>query len=296
MVKNGEEKMEKVKKRLLFDHPILSMIIMPVLLFFIISLAESFIADAIMATFGSGTERHLAAAIGEIIPAAIILIWHVFWFRDELHHFFSAKHFGKGFLIGWGVVAVPILLFAMRILSIAYGEVEMGNPILAIIYGFAPGLGEEVIFRIIPISIAMRSRNKKVITIVLVVTSLMFGLIHGGNILVGADPVQTLMQVIYATGLGLTFAAIYLRTGNIWIMIFVHTFTDFVSYMGLSSQESGGVLADKADMVTIIYLSILSVIFFVNAFVAFRKSKREEIPAVWDEIWGREALEEVTAQ
>lgn len=142
----------------------------------------------------------------------------------------------------------------------------------------------------------MRSRNKNVITAVLIVTSLMFGLTHSANMLVGADPVQTLMQVIYATALGLTFAAIYLRTGNIWITIFIHTFTDFVSYLGLSTQQSGGVLADKADMTTVIGLSIFAVIFFANALVAFRKSKREEIPAVWDRIWGREALEEAVVQ
>lgn len=288
--------MEKTKKRLFFDHPMLSMIIMPVLLFLIIQVAEFIIANMVQAVFGAGTDRHLASALGEIIPAAIVLAMHRVWFKDELHNFFSAKRFGRGLLIGWGVMAVPVVLLVMRILEAFLGELEIGNAVLAFFYAFAPGLGEEVIFRIIPISLAMRSRNKNVITAVLIVTSLMFGLTHSANILVGADPVQTLMQVIYATGLGLTFAAIYLRTGNIWITIFIHTFTDFVSYLGLSTQQSGGVLADKADMTTVIGLSIFAVIFFANALVAFRKSKREEIPAVWDRIWGREALEEAVVQ
>ncbi len=282
--------MEKSKKHIVFDHPILSMILMPVVLFAFITS----VGDIVRALLGISSS-HLISAVGEITAAVIVLALHQFWFRNELHHFFSAKNFGRGLLIGFGVMGVPLILLVMRIVSITLGETKIGNVGLALIYGLAPGIGEEVIFRIIPISIAMRSRNKNVITIVLVVTSLIFGLGHSVNLLAGADPMQTLLQVIYATALGLTFAAIYLRTGNIWITIFIHTLTDFTSYIALDTQEAGGVLADKAEMATIIGLSVLSVIFFINALIAFRKSQREKIPAVWDRIWGREAIAEDVA-
>ncbi len=287
--------MEKMKKRILFDHPMLSMLIMPVVLFFAISFAQVPFGGIIKAVLGAGADSHLVSCISEIAAAGIVLILHQIWFGKELHHFFSAKGFGRGILIGLGVFAVPAVFVAMKLFYTFTGQFEMGNPVNAFFYAFAPGLGEEVIFRIIPISLAMRSRNKNIITTVLIVTSLIFGLVHSGNILAGADPVQTLMQVIYATGLGLTYAAIYLRTGNIWVSIFLHTFTDFNAYIEVSGQQSGGVLADKATMMTVIGLGALSVIFFTNALVAFRKSKREEIPAVWDRIWGREEITEYVA-
>ncbi len=273
----------------------LCMLIMPVALFFATSFAEIPFAGIIRAMLGSGADSHLVSCISEITAAGIVLILHQIWFGKELHHFFSARNFGRGLLIGSGVLAVPVIFVALKVYYTFTGNFEMGNPVFAFFYAFAPGLGEEVIFRIIPISLAMRSRNKNVVTVVLIVTSLIFGLAHSANVFAGADPVQTLMQVIYATGLGLTYAAIYLRTGNMWVSVFMHTFTDFNAYFGVSSQMSGGVLADKATMMTVIGLGALSAIFFTNALVAFRKSKREEIPAVWDRIWGREEITEYAA-
>lgn len=287
--------MERTRKHILFDHPMLSMLIMPVVLFFAISFAEVPFGGIIKSVLGAGADSHLISCISEIAAAGIVLVLHQIWFGKELHHFFSTKNFGRGLLIGAGVLAVPVFFVTMKVYYTLTGRFEMGNPVLAFFYAFAPGLGEEVIFRIIPISLAMRSRNKNIIATVLIVTSLIFGLVHSANMLAGADPVQTLMQVIYATGLGLTYAAIYLRTGNMWVSVFMHTFTDFNAYFGMSGQQSGGVLADKVTMMVVIGLGALSVIFFTNALVAFRKSKREEIPAVWDRIWGREEITEYAA-
>ena len=46
------------------------------------------------------------------------------------------------------------------------------------------------------------------------------------NILSGVDVVSAIIQSVTNVGIGLLFAAIYLRSGSIWALIFIHTLID----------------------------------------------------------------------
>ncbi len=284
--------MEKVRKHKILDHPILSLFLCAVGGYIFVQVGTLIFDEILNMFMGNGTNGNAIVSLAEIIAAVVLLLLHAFWFRKEMHNFWSPKGLGRGLLIGWGLLAVPASLMVINFIS----GVEIGNVGLALLYGLAPGIGEEVMFRVIPISIAMRSKNKKIVTWTFIISSVLFGLVHATNLIVGADPGSTLMQVIYATAIGMAMSAIYMRTGNIWITMVIHTFTDFASYLGVSLQESGGVLSDKMDLDNFIFLAIATAIFLANAFVAFRKSKRDEIPAVWDKIWGREEIPETVEQ
>lgn len=49
-------------------------------------------------------------------------------------------------------------------------------------------------------------------------TSVLFGIVHLGNLVCG-QVASTILQVIYATVLGLVFTAAYLRTKNLWSLL-----------------------------------------------------------------------------
>ena len=43
------------------------------------------------------------------------------------------------------------------------------------------------------------------------------------------DPLAVLAQVVSVIFVGLLFGAVYLRSGNIWVLILIHTLTDVAS-------------------------------------------------------------------
>jgi membrane protease YdiL (CAAX protease family) len=71
-------------------------------------------------------------------------------------------------------------------------------------------------------------------------SSLLFGGLHLVNLLAGADPVATALQVIVAVLYGFTATAILLYTGSIWSLILVHGIQDFLAF------ATAGSIADTA--------------------------------------------------
>ena len=231
----------------------------------------------------------LAATVLSLLGYLIVLLIYWFVFRRELNGFFNARRLLKGILLGSSDLLISVFILIVGILNHkAYGSLG-----IALLLGIQPGLSEEVLCRIIPISLTMRSKNRKELILPTVIfTSLIFGLGHGVNILSGADPITTLLQVLYATGTGFLFAAIYIRTGNMWITIFLHSLTDTIYYLGLEAQNGNGVLSQKPTVADAIILLIYAVLYFANAFYVFRKNNRVDIPKVWEGIWkGNEAYE-----
>lgn len=278
-------------------HPIAYGLIMIAVVMLIARIAEAFIEAlasgvAAMAIYGTASKDvvgNMGLVSAEISLVSNIVILLLFWFvfRKELHNFFNVRKFNEVFFLGWSALAIDAFTLIAGILS----HKSYGNLGAALLIGMQPGFSEEIMYRIIPICLAMRSKErKKVVVPVIVITSILFGLRHGLNIMYGADPVTTLFQVLYATGTGFLFAGIYVRTGNIWITIFLHSLTDTIYYLGLEAQTSGGVLTQGTNFSDAIILLIYAALYFVNAYFVFAKCKQVKIPDIWSEIW-REKVE-----
>lgn len=110
------------------------------------------------------------------------------------------------------------------------------------------------------------------------------------NVIVGANVGTTILQVIYATGVGLTYAAIYMRTGNLWVTMILHSFTDFMGFLVMDIDKTGGVMKEGSNLTAIIYLLICAIVFFVNAFMIFKKEDQKEVPAVWKKFGNKKPL------
>ncbi len=74
--------------------------------------------------------------------------------------------------------------------------------------------------------------TRKNILFSIIISSLVFGLIHFGNIAVGQSLLLTLSQVLGAALIGLALGAIYYKTKNIWTVAFLHGFWDFAVFFG----------------------------------------------------------------
>lgn len=268
-------------------HPVVFGLMMTAVVMMLARLAEAFIeaiaggvaAMAVYGTVSSGEVGNMG-----LVSTAISLLSHMatlllFWFifRKELHNFFNIRKFNRIFLLGWSSLAIDAFTLVVGLLN----HKSYGNFGTALLLGMEPGISEEVLYRTIPICFAMKSKKREQMVVpVMIFTSVLFGLRHGLNVFYGADPVTTLFQVLYSTGTGFLFAAIYIGTGDLWITMFLHSVTDTIYFLGAEAQSGGGVLSGGTNASDAVIMLIYAALYFVNAFFVFR-STRAEISDVW---------------
>ena len=109
-------------------------------------------------------------------------------------------------------------------------------------------------------------------------SGVLFGAAHLTNILSSA-PFGVLMQCVFAASLGTLFAAIYFRTGTLWVTVFLH------GAMDISSMLIGGLYGTTtvADAVSgydaSMLLSVL--LYLIPTAVLLRKKKLPEVQLYW---------------
>lgn len=214
----------------------------------------------------------------------VVLLIHRLWFRPE----FKGTIFTGGFLRTLRYAAAVLVYWAI---SFAPAMLE-GNPfqtftLSTLGISLAAGFLEETVFRALPISYLCRQwRSEKRIPVIVILTSVCFGLMHLTNLTLGASLSLTIVQVIGAGMLGVFFAAVYLRGGNIFPLILAHMLHDLLSLAAMPEDMTNGILshnAEPGDYIEMVWMILLGVwgLFLI------RRSKRAEILAIWDEKWSR---------
>jgi membrane protease YdiL (CAAX protease family) len=108
---------------------------------------------------------------------------------------------------------------------------------------FLVGFVEEVYFR----GIMLQSLKTKGVWRAVIVTAFLFGATHALNALGGiSSPLYAILQVGYATAIGLAFAALVLATNLIWPLILAHSLTNLASFLN-SSGTVGGTMVTTTD-------------------------------------------------
>lgn len=106
-----------------------------------------------------------------------------------------------------------------------------------------------------------------------VVSGILFGLAHLTN-LFSAEPMGVLVQCVSAAAMGMAFAAIYFRTGCIWVTVALHALVDFAALItnGLYSGTVEEVISEYTP------LNLIAVVpYIILLFVLLRKKKMDEI-------------------
>lgn len=123
---------------------------------------------------------------------------------------------------------------------------------------FEIGFCEESIFRGIAANVIGKKycRDRKGVWMAAIITGAMFGIVHVTNVIYGVTIEAAIIQVIMATAIGVFFAAVYFRGGNIWALILVHALTD------TNSLFEGKFTEISSDIESINGLSLASLIMF----------------------------------
>ena len=215
------------------------------------------------------------------------------WFYPEYEGAFKG---GKN-VPRWCILsaAIPAALLIYNLISDP-SSVSM-PPLVNLVAALMAGVCEETIYRGVIASYLMRQTvaQKKILPTMLV-SSLLFALIHITNVLVGAPLVMTLFQILSAFVLGLFLCALFLRSGSLIPGMIFHALYDIVAFTDTTNIGEGGVFKPTAT-VTLedqIFSMVLRAIYLAIAIYLTRPSVREEIYEIWSKKWHKNVEENIT--
>jgi len=218
-----------------------------------------------------------------IIAAMLILLIHKKWLRPGFKGCLRLKNIIRGI-----AYAAPFTLavIAVNLLSVFGEGKEIMTGLYPLLIAAAAGLSEEVIFRGLPISNAMRTgcSDRKVIFI-LIFSSFTFGSMHMANILYGADITYSIFQSLFGISQGLMWGAVYLRTGTLLPGIIAHILIDYTAFMDKSVYMSqGAITSNMASGAEYAFIICFFIILMIVGFVLIRPSVWGKIRETWKEI------------
>ena len=266
-------------KRLRTAHPILYCILSEVLFL------GSMVVFSLLATIGLAAagadfdtmDGYLFGSVQEAVGLAVALLLLSRTGRLDL-----LRRRGCGFLNGLLVGMYPLFFIGYT----AFGTLAFGRPdtpllplprILTFILNMIlVGVAEELMFRgIIAQTLLERYGTARAgVWKACLVSGVLFGAAHLSNLL-GSAPFGVLMQCVFAGSLGVLFAAIYFRTGNLWVLVFLHGAQDAASLLagGLYGTENMSTAVSSYDSTML--LSVL--VYLIPTFFLLRKKKIGEV-------------------
>ena len=271
-------------KRLRTAHPILYCILAEVLFLGSLFLSSLVLTVALVAAGAdfSGLDEYLLSLIQELVGAGAAWLLLRRTGRQGL-----LGRRGSGFFNGLLVGMYPLVFIGYN----AFGSLVLGRPENGVLQPAARictflvsmamvGVAEEFIFRGVIAQTLLEhfGTSRAGVWKACLLSGVLFGAAHLTNILSSA-PFGVLMQCVFAASLGTLFAAIYFRTGNLWVTVFLH------GAMDISSMLIGGLYGTTtvADAVSgydaSMLLSVL--LYLIPTAVLLRKKKLPEVQLYW---------------
>lgn len=278
-----EHELKKGKRYWLLRHPIIFTVLMPLISLFGVAFAGVLIVRTINAVVG--LERETGDMLLEVFNPLLRILFGI------LIYILMKRAYGKDFSFGFSkrnlkqafLFCIPG--FAMGLSNIPEylskgADLRTGVTgfLYALLLGFAPGFFEEMALRgaaLNNLMIQWKGRPNRVMKS-LIISGIAFGVIHLINLIGGQSVPETILQVSYASAVGIMFGAIYLRTKNIIALITVHTFIDFMASIFIETADTPGVTT-----YSVVSSIVLIIVFTVFGFYLVRKEKREEIEATF---------------
>ena len=266
----------------ILDRPIISTIAF-IALDFIIMAVFIVLFEKILKFIIPSISNVVINSLATIIVTIIFLFIYRRYMRDKLQNFISTKNLKFAFIL---LIPSVIILIYNILNNVIVGNFEFNY--IVIIAGIAPGFIEELVFRGFIISNLMRIRKSKKVNIYLIValSALPFGLFHLLNIISGANVSYSIAQAFFTICLGVFFAAIYLRTGNLIGTIIVHVLMDITALTdsNLIGPNIAGVVSQVPTLFEIVIIFVISIFVLALGLYYIRKNKWKDIDKTWDEI------------
>lgn len=182
----------------------------------------------------------------------------------------------RDWLIAWPLFVILLLaLLPLLTGDLAIDQSKPGMLPIFIFMNFLIGFSEELLVRGLLLSVLLLKwgTTKKGIVVCVIASSMLFGSAHLGNLFINPSlVVATISQIIYATFIGIFFAACVLRSQSIWPAIVLHAALDFISQIqqiavggGIESatQTNASMSLTQASQTVFLYMILASYAFFL---------------------------------
>ena len=261
--------------------PVVAAILMAIfwmLLFEIIEVIINFGIHMVISGYDVAT-----GPVGLFAGAAITLDLYKWWFRPEFEGMLKGD-LPLGFLLGLIELGYVLISYVPNLIDGSFSIKPLTLTILFV--SLTAGIKEEVVFRGVIISTLMRQwKDRNLFRQAALVSGIVFGLIHAANIFAGADPLQTLFQVIGSVSVGFIFAAVYLRTGSILPCMFYHALHDIIAIACESNVSEDGIMSARAFWWGDVFNLAMAAVMAAAAFWLLRDAKTEQIREIWNRKW-----------
>ncbi len=270
-------------KRLRTAHPLVFCVLAEV-----VFLASLFVTDLIFtivlvlfrADF-SALDTYLYSTLQELVGALVAVLFLVRTDRAGL-----LRRRGSGFFNGLLVGMYPLFFIGYTTVgTLAFDRPD--TPLLPLpriltfmLNMILVGVAEELVFRgIIAQTLLERYGTARAgVWKACLVSGVLFGAAHLSNLL-GSAPFGVLMQCVFAASLGVMLAAIYFRTGNLWVTVFLHSAMDIAAMLigGLYGTTSVAESVSGYDASRLLSVAV----YLIPTVFLLRKKKLPEVQLYW---------------
>lgn len=224
--------------------------------------------------------------IGAVLASLICLLIFRLWFRRDGYKgcFPRAGVRNKeAWIAVLGGVLLDVVITAVN--AVLTGTVPVMPTVTTVLISLQAGINEEAIFRAVPASVMMKNQpSRRRMWAAVIITSAVFGLVHMGNVGAGAALSGAIVQSLNAVCQGLFLAAIFLRSGSIMLPMVFHTLHDVIALTD-PSQVTGVYTAASFSTLDLVILAAIAAAYAAAGIFLLRRSRWEEIKAVWADIW-----------
>jgi uncharacterized protein len=137
------------------------------------------------------------------------------------------------------LLLLPILLLLGPTLLVGPELPAVGKIIALVLITLLIGFQEEAIFR----GVLLRALMPRGVMQAVLISALLFAVIHANSLLVGRDPVFVGAQILASFLGGIGLAALRLRLNSIWPLVLLHAFNDFLQFTAAGGIEAQQVAA-----------------------------------------------------
>lgn len=265
--------------RLRKQHPIIYCILSEVL-FLALMLVGAMVVGFGLVLAGVdilGTDEYLLSAIQELIGVAVAVL-----LLKRTGRLGLLRRRGCGFFNGLLVGMYPLVLIANSLVQNAalaprdQPMMSAAHILLFLLSMTLVGVAEEFLFRGVVAQTLLEhfGTDRAGVWKACLLSGLIFGAGHLSNLL-GSEPFGVLMQSVFAASVGTLYAAIYFRTGNLWVTVFLHAGMDITSMLigGLYGTFTVAEAVSTYDATML--LSVL--LYLIPTAVLLRKKKLGEV-------------------
>lgn len=213
---------------------------MNIVLFTILMLATFLVVTEVI-IYGYGADFMLDAVtnypqgrlvIGEAILASMVLIVmllfkNAYVFTQKKEPLKVGLFYGRFYIIG---IVFFSVIFGIGLI----GSVSIKSLFNVFVGALLVGVCEEFLCRgwLLNEFLERYGDTKKGVWYSIIVSGIIFGLIHLGNFFGGQNLVTTITQILNASAVGIVLGLIYYKTKNIWSVIIIHGLWDFSLFLG----------------------------------------------------------------